>query len=273
MGVHVYDALLHRYDGLRGVFISVASRADCNFTGKERDTESGLDYFGARYYGSNMGRFLSPDEFTGGPVEVGGSRAEPGPLPYADITNPQSLNKYTYAYNNPLRYIDPDGHFAAPVHTWLTEEAAKKFHYSEKTQALLVAKNLYVDRASNQLNNKEHGMSDAFTSNAKAREEIQKTIDGRLDNAVKQASSGELKNAISELGQGLHTVQDYEAHGGVTLLGHGGEAKNDNSPEKVRDALSDTERFLQRFEQKLTTTVGQDKAQQILTNLKKVGDE
>jgi hypothetical protein len=35
----------------------------------------------------------------------------PGPLPYADITNPQSLNKYTYTYNNPLRYTDPDGHF------------------------------------------------------------------------------------------------------------------------------------------------------------------
>jgi RHS repeat-associated protein len=32
------------------------------FTDKERDTESGLDYFGARYYGSSMGRFMSPDE-------------------------------------------------------------------------------------------------------------------------------------------------------------------------------------------------------------------
>jgi RHS repeat-associated protein len=31
------------------------------FTGKERDTESGLDYFGARYNSSNMGRFMSPD--------------------------------------------------------------------------------------------------------------------------------------------------------------------------------------------------------------------
>jgi RHS repeat-associated protein len=81
------------------------------FTGKERDSETGLDYFGARYYGSNMGRFLSPDEFAGGPVDVnGGDPAPPGPLPYADITNPQSLNKYSYTYNNPLRYTDPDGH-------------------------------------------------------------------------------------------------------------------------------------------------------------------
>ena len=36
--------------------------------------------------------------------------APPGPLPYAAIGNPQSLNKYTYTYNNPLNYVDPDGH-------------------------------------------------------------------------------------------------------------------------------------------------------------------
>ncbi len=35
------------------------------YTGKERDAESGLDYFGARYYGSNMGRFMSPDPIGG----------------------------------------------------------------------------------------------------------------------------------------------------------------------------------------------------------------
>ena len=61
------------------------------FTGKERDSESGNDYFGARYYGSTMGRFLSPDPL-GGHLEY-----------------PQSLNKYAYVMNNPLRYTDPTG--------------------------------------------------------------------------------------------------------------------------------------------------------------------
>jgi RHS repeat-associated protein len=69
-------------------------RCDYKSTGKERDTESGLDYFGARYYGSSMGRFMSPD---------------PSGLMYADITNPQSFNLYSYAQNNPLINTDPSG--------------------------------------------------------------------------------------------------------------------------------------------------------------------
>ena len=69
------------------------------FTGKERDSESGLDYFGARYYGSALGRFTSPD-WSEGAI----------PIPYADLHNPQSLNLYTYVQNNPLSVADPDGH-------------------------------------------------------------------------------------------------------------------------------------------------------------------
>jgi RHS repeat-associated protein len=62
------------------------------FTGKERDSESGLDYFGARYLGSTMGRFMSPDDFGG------------------HLDDPQTLNKYSYVANNPLSRTDPTGH-------------------------------------------------------------------------------------------------------------------------------------------------------------------
>ena len=65
-----------------------------HFTGKERDTESGNNYFGARYYASTMGRWTSPD---------------PTQLWYADPTNPQSMNLYGYGWNNPHKYIDKDG--------------------------------------------------------------------------------------------------------------------------------------------------------------------
>ncbi|MBL0155545.1 MAG: hypothetical protein IPP47_00260 [Bryobacterales bacterium] len=68
------------------------------FAGKERDSETGLDYFLARYYSGAQGRFTSPDEFPGGMVDptTGQQVGQPGPLPYADISDPQTLNKYAY---------------------------------------------------------------------------------------------------------------------------------------------------------------------------------
>jgi len=82
------------------------------FTQKERDNETGLDYFLARYYSSTQGRFTSPDEFTGGPDELFyfADDASENPTFYADLSKPQSLNKYQYSYSNPLRWVDPDGH-------------------------------------------------------------------------------------------------------------------------------------------------------------------
>lgn len=79
--------------------LNAASAHPSISTGKERDTESGNDYFGARYYSSNMGRFLSPDW-----------SAKIMPVPYVKLDNPQSLNLYSYVWNNPLSRNDPDGH-------------------------------------------------------------------------------------------------------------------------------------------------------------------
>lgn len=70
-----------------------------HFTGKERDTESGLDNFGARYNASSMGRFMTPDW-----------AAKPISVPYAKFGDPQTLNLYSYVENAPLNRIDADGH-------------------------------------------------------------------------------------------------------------------------------------------------------------------
>jgi len=78
---------------------AVLNRVGSRCTGKERDSESGNDYFGARYYASSMGRFLSPDW-----------SAKVVPVPYAKLDNPQSLNLYAYVGNNPLIHVDADGH-------------------------------------------------------------------------------------------------------------------------------------------------------------------
>jgi RHS repeat-associated protein len=81
------------------MFISAASNLTSQFTGKERDAETGLDFFLARYYSGAQGRFMTPDW-----------SAKQEPVPYAKLDNPQTLNLYAYVKNNPLRYTDPDGH-------------------------------------------------------------------------------------------------------------------------------------------------------------------
>lgn len=63
------------------------------FTSKERDAETGLDYFGARYLSAAQGRFTSPD-----PLLASGR-----------VENPQTWNRYAYVLNNPLRLIDRTG--------------------------------------------------------------------------------------------------------------------------------------------------------------------
>jgi RHS repeat-associated core domain len=66
---------------------------ETQFTGKERDSETGLDYFGARYFSGAQGRFTSPDPL----------------MASARISDPQTWNRYSYALNNPLKYVDPNG--------------------------------------------------------------------------------------------------------------------------------------------------------------------
>jgi RHS repeat-associated protein len=68
------------------------------FTGKERDTETGLDYFGARHHASALGRLMSLD-----------------PMKDLDLFDPQKLNRYAYGRNNPLSYVDVGGRCVAPA--------------------------------------------------------------------------------------------------------------------------------------------------------------
>jgi len=69
------------------------------FTGKERDAETGLDFFGARYMASAQGRFTSPD----------------APFNDQQPEDPQSWNLYSYTRNNPLAHVDVNGEFVATV--------------------------------------------------------------------------------------------------------------------------------------------------------------
>jgi RHS repeat-associated protein len=76
------------------------------FEGKERDTETNNDDFGARYYSSQYGRWLSADW-----------SSVPAPVPYANLTNPQTLNLYAMVSDNPESFADLDGHDSIPSTT------------------------------------------------------------------------------------------------------------------------------------------------------------
>ena len=93
-----------------------ASPAAVRFAGKERDAETGLDYFGARYYGSRAGRFTTLD-------------------PVLDVeqalVNPQRWNRYAYSFNNPLTFTDPDGRnpvLAAAALAWAAYEVGSTIY-------------------------------------------------------------------------------------------------------------------------------------------------
>ena len=84
---------LNEYDPWGSVSKTVGSiDATHRFTGKELDPESGLYYYGGRYYDPEISRFASPDPFIQAP------------------DNPQNLNRYSYVMNNPQSLIDPSGY-------------------------------------------------------------------------------------------------------------------------------------------------------------------
>jgi RHS repeat-associated protein len=87
-GRYEYDAFGKR----RAIATNLPGMEPVGFGGAEADAETGLTYLRARYYDAGFGRFLSADSIV------------------PDTANPQALNRYSYAYNNPLRYVDPSGH-------------------------------------------------------------------------------------------------------------------------------------------------------------------
>jgi RHS repeat-associated protein len=102
--------------------ISGTLSIDKLFTGQRKvnsDINDGLYYYGARYYDAGIGRFLSPDSV----------------IP--NISNPQSLNRYSYCYNNPLKMVDPSGHMPIELLN-LISEAYNAGEITQETATLLI---------------------------------------------------------------------------------------------------------------------------------------
>ncbi|MGJ5813326.1 RHS repeat-associated core domain-containing protein [Paludibaculum fermentans] len=135
------------------------------FTGKEPDSETGLDYFGARYFSGAQGRFTTPDPL----------------MASARASNSQTWNRYAYALNNPLRYVDPDG-----------MDVPQSCADDEKCKIKVKVNIIYDTRA-----NKGKGLTPA--QKEKAQKE-QKRIEATLRKANVQVERTETPGAVTASG-------------------------------------------------------------------------
>ena len=125
-GTLCYDADFYPWGDEQQVYVNNCLQ-NYKFTGKERDPDMGIVYFGARFYQDPIARFYTPDW-----------SADPEPVPYAKLDHPQSLNLYTYVHNNPVCYTDLNGHGDAPA-TAVFAQAFRNL-FSIKTESGAAAK-------------------------------------------------------------------------------------------------------------------------------------
>jgi RHS repeat-associated protein len=127
--------------------------AAVNFTGKERDSETGLDYFGARYLSAAQGRFTSTDLL----------------MASADPALPQSWNRYSYVLNNPLRLIDPTGELwvssgdTANPYSWVDQCGQGQTCYNTVAASIGTSVRVYGSNNSGDISNydsNDHGVVD-----------------------------------------------------------------------------------------------------------------
>jgi RHS repeat-associated protein len=174
---------------------STLGATEHHFTGKERDAESGNDYFGARYYSSAVGRWTSPDPSPNG-VSFG---------------NPQSWNLYAYVLNNPLRLIDNNGMWATDVHAQIVTYALQDYVSAGELNELR-ARQYAMD--ADQSNQNPHAMGNPGTnggapqSSADALNSMWQYVAGQM--GIAQNNSGQLSQAgLDALGNAMHTLEDW----------------------------------------------------------------
>ena len=181
----------HTSLGIIGPLYDGRIRSRC--TGKERDTESGLDYFGARYMSSNMGRFMSPDW----------SPANES-VPYADLTNPQSLNLYSYALNSPQVNIDSDGHTSDMPNEWegLDEDLGALNHGDARAGKELFSGYAHVVNSYISDSMNAYGYSDRLVKYVEGWEGLRKGAydDGFGNTTVGYGITGSTESSMSDVG-------------------------------------------------------------------------
>ncbi len=243
-GVVCYDADFAPY-GAENAITNSCTQNVYKFEGKERDAETstlpgdanGNDYFGARYYSNRYGRWLSADWSN-----------VPAPVPYANLTNPQTLDLYSMVSDDPESFADLDGH---EREHGLPEEAAEACARgvvaacdtdAEKQQAIALSKS----QAQNQPNNRTGYDTQDQAAGGALRNSNGASIQRNKEEAgliYKKDGKYHFTGPVEGTDQGANphdakaprgsrVVGDYHTHGDYSIMGPNGEAIRTHDPHR-----------------------------------------
>jgi RHS repeat-associated protein len=232
-------AISNTATGLRAALYDDGRRSRC--TGKQRDTESGLDYFGARCYGSALGRFTSPDP----------SRLS------AFIDSPQSWNMYAYSYNNPFSFVDKNGKWPTSTHNLIIDTAFPNLTPGQRQILKNVSANQdgILNGGQSGALSFQHAMRGPGQSVDDAQAEYQDFVSLNEDMAFQTqmnfwaaGNPGLSNDALAEFGAALHAIEDSTspAHAGFqvwewwkpALVWKHHWAENSISPQQLNTAVT-----------------------------------
>jgi RHS repeat-associated protein len=175
------------------------------FGGHYYDTETGLIYMGARYYNGKGGRFLSQDPMFWTPEKL--------------LENPQSMNSYSYALNNPITNIDPDGREAKSTikKFWNSVKKVLGINKSIQNSTPIESKNLNIGHSvlekSDWIAQQPRGCMDACAQTAGYRPDPSHAID-----IMKYDSTGNL-NMTPDTQKGLQVIDQYLTNDKPIIVG------------------------------------------------------
>jgi RHS repeat-associated protein len=188
---------------------STSADARYKFTGKERDIETGYDYFGARYYDARIGRWMSVDPWVG---------------------KYPRWSPYNYSFDNPLRYIDPDGMGPDEVKKENKDEEKRKYDAKDgvKIQDIKV-----TNKEGKEVIVKvkfQDTQSDKHSSDNKVDQKLVTALEGTVKEAAKSTEINEL--TITATTNGTHTEGSLHYDGQALDIG----AVNGKSVSQIGDA-------------------------------------
>ncbi len=231
-GVVCYDADFYPFGGERPPYTNTCTQNNYKFEGKERDTETGNDDFGARYYSNRFGRWLSADW-----------SAVPAPVPYANLTNPQTLNLYAMVADDPESFADLDGHIQQSPLDQLQDQAREESLDKEKEAEEAAAQ--AAQQAQNQANNhtgydtQDQAARAALNNSNGASIKQNKEYAGLIykDQQGKYHYTGPVGGTDqganphdAKAPHGVKVVGDYHTHGDYSVMGPNGHAIKTHDP-------------------------------------------